>query len=85
MAVRHLGHSYVPYHVLHSAQILSTLGVPIVFGQVCCCEAILILDAQVYPIDHKDLAALESDMTETETEVRWGSKMEKKYTVRQFK
>lgn len=53
--------SCASYHVLHSAQILGTLGVAVVFCQVCCCEAVLVLDAQVHPIDHKDLTALESD------------------------
>lgn len=49
----------VSYHVLHSAQILGTLGVAVVFSQVCCCEAILVPDAQVDTIDHKDLTALQ--------------------------
>lgn len=66
MAVRHVGHRRISYHILHSAQILGTLGVAVVFSQVCCCEAVLVPDAQVYPVNHKDLTALESDMRETE-------------------
>lgn len=58
--------SCVSYHVLHSAQILGTLGVAVVFSQVCCCEAVLVTDAKVHPIDHKDLTALRCDMRETE-------------------
>lgn len=48
------------YHVLHSVQILGTLGVAIVFGQVCCSEAILVPYAQVNSINNKDLTALKS-------------------------
>lgn len=66
MAARYGGHSCVSYHVLYSAQILGTLGVAVVFGQVCCCEAVLVPDAQVHTIDHKDLTALESGMREAE-------------------
>lgn len=58
----HAGHSCISYHVLDSVQILGTLGVAVVFGQVCCCETVLVLDAQVHPVDHKDLTALERDM-----------------------
>lgn len=58
---QHVSPSRVSYHVLHSAQILGTLGVAVVLSQVCCCEAVLVLDAQVHPIDHKDLTALGSE------------------------
>ena len=58
---------HVSYHVLHSAQILGTLGVAVVFGKVCPCEAVLILDAQVHTIDNKYLTALEGEVTEEQT------------------
>lgn len=70
-------HSCVSYHVLHSAQIFGTLGVAVVLSQVCSCEAVLVPDAQVHPIDHKDLTALESDMRGTERVVEVMNKMEK--------
>ncbi|TNN76542.1 hypothetical protein EYF80_013192 [Liparis tanakae] len=54
------------YHVLHIVQILGTLGVAVVFSQICCCETVLVPDAQVHPIDHKDLTALERDKRATE-------------------
>lgn len=46
------------YHVLHCAQILGTLQVAVIFSQVCCCEAILVLDTQVHPVHYEDLTAL---------------------------
>lgn len=56
----------VSYHVLHCAQILGTLRVAVVFSQVCCCEAVLVPDAQIDAVDHEDLTALESHKTETD-------------------
>jgi len=59
------------YHIFHCAQILGTLGVAVVFGQVCSGEAVLVPYAQVHSIDHKDLTALESRKRKCHIEMRW--------------
>lgn len=46
------------YHVFHSAQVFGTLAVAVVFSQLGCREAVLVLDGQVHTVHHQDLTAL---------------------------